>query len=53
MDANLLPVSITRLTALALALPNLKAQSPQTTPQPALAQNTITKQDAIADCGLS
>jgi multidrug efflux pump subunit AcrA (membrane-fusion protein) len=36
--ANLLPVGIASLTALALALPNLKAQSPQTTPQPTLTQ---------------
>lgn len=38
--ANLLPVGIATLTAVALALPNLKAQSPQTTPQPTLTQPT-------------
>jgi multidrug efflux pump subunit AcrA (membrane-fusion protein) len=32
--ANLLPVGLASLTALAIALPNLKAESPQTTPQP-------------------
>jgi multidrug efflux pump subunit AcrA (membrane-fusion protein) len=37
--ANLLPVGIASLTALALALPNLKAQSPQTTPQPITQQS--------------
>jgi hypothetical protein len=44
--ANLLPVGIASLTALALALPNLKAQSPQ--PQPAVAQSGIAQEDAIA-----
>jgi ABC-type uncharacterized transport system auxiliary subunit len=38
MDANLLPVGIATLTAVAIALPNLKAQSPQTTTQPTLTQ---------------
>jgi hypothetical protein len=38
--ANLLPVGIASLTAVALALPNLKAQSPQTTPQPTLTQQS-------------
>jgi hypothetical protein len=33
---------------LAIALPNLKAQSPQTTPSSAVAQSTIAQQDAIA-----
>jgi hypothetical protein len=45
---NLLPVGIASLTALALALPNLKAPSPQTTPSPAVAQSPIAQQDAIA-----
>jgi hypothetical protein len=34
--ANLLPVDIASLTAVAIALPNLKAESPQTTPLPVL-----------------
>jgi multidrug efflux pump subunit AcrA (membrane-fusion protein) len=38
--ASLLPVGIASLTALALALPNIKAQSPNTTPQPTLTQPT-------------
>jgi len=44
--AHLLPVGIA-MTALALALPNLKAQSPQ--PQPAVAQSATAQQDAIAN----
>ncbi|MCZ8357602.1 MAG: hypothetical protein O9350_06990 [Microcystis sp. LE19-388.1G] len=43
---NLFPLGIASLTALALALPNLKAQSPQ--PQPAVAQSSTAQQDAIA-----
>ena len=46
MDANLLPVGIASLTALALALPNLRALSPKTLPQPAVAQSPIAQQDA-------
>jgi multidrug efflux pump subunit AcrA (membrane-fusion protein) len=43
--ANLLPVGIASLTALAFALPNLKAQSPQTTPSPAVAESTTAQPD--------
>jgi hypothetical protein len=46
--ANLLPVGIASLTALALALPNLKAQSPTTTTSPAVAQSATAQQEAIA-----
>jgi hypothetical protein len=59
--ANLLTVGIASLTAVAVAagaakqaaLPNLKPQSPQTTPQPAVAQSTAAQQDAIAFGGAS
>jgi hypothetical protein len=44
--ANLLTVGIASLTAVAIALPNLKAQSPQTTTSPAVAQSPTAQQDA-------
>jgi len=44
--ANFLPVGLASLTVLVIALPNLKAQSPQ--PQPAVAQSGIAQEDAIA-----
>jgi DNA repair exonuclease SbcCD ATPase subunit len=44
--ANLLPLGIASLTALALALPKLKAQSPQ--PPTAVAQSPTAQQEAIA-----
>ena len=43
--ANLLPVGLASLTALAFALSNLKAESPVS--QPAVAQSPIAQQDAI------
>jgi chromosome segregation ATPase len=45
---NLFPLGLATLTAVAIALPNLKAESPQTTPSPAVAQSAIAQQDAIA-----
>ena len=48
--ANFLPIRLASLTVLVIALPNLKAESPQ--PQPAVAQSGIAQQDAHREADL-